>query len=133
MKRGFSLMELLVAIAIVAILATIAIASYRSYALKANRTDAYRTLLAIQLAEEKYRMNSATYGTLAQVWNSVAVTPSGFYQLSISNLSGTTYTITATAQGTQSVDAEDGTSCATITLAFANGVTTRTPAACWLD
>ena len=133
MSKGFTLMETLVAIAIVAILAGLAIHSYRSFALQGNRAEAIQTLLGMQLAEEKYRMNSANYGTLAQVWNGVTTSPSGNYTLSISNISATSYTLTATAAGNQAQDTADGVSCATMVLAYSNGITTRTPAACWMD
>lgn len=129
--KGFSLLELIVAIVIVAILAAIAVSSYRSYILKGNRSDALRTLLAMQMAQEKYRMNNSTYGTLAQVWNGVTTSENGFYTLAISANTATTYTLTATAVGSQANDSEDGTSCTTITLTYSNGTTTRTPAACW--
>ena len=131
--KAFTLVELLIAVAIIAIVAALAVASYRHYLLQGSRTDAMRTLLAIQLAEEKYRMNNTNYGTLAQVWNGVTATEGGHYTLSISNVSGTTFTVTATATGSQSGDAEGGTSCTNLILAYANGTTSRTPAVCWMD
>ena len=130
---GFSLMELLIVVAIVGIIAAIAIPSYQSYLIRSNRSDAIHTMLAMQLAQEKYRMNNTSYGTLAQVWSGVSVTEGGHYNLAISNVSATTYTITATATGSQSGDAEGATSCATLRLAYANGTTTKTPAACWFE
>lgn len=127
--KAFTIFELVVAIVIVAILAVVAIASYRHYILIANRSDAIHALLAIQLKEEAYRTNNTSYGTLAQVWGGVSVTEHGHYSLAVSNLSATSYTITATALGNQAQD----TVCATMTLAHSNGVTTRTPITCWGD
>ncbi len=127
MKTGFTLFELMIALLIVAILAVVAVVSYRSYIVVANRADATQTLLSIQLEEEKYRLNNTTYGTLAQVWGGVSTSEGGYYTLSVSNAAAASYTITATAIGTQVGDTE----CSTITLAYSNGTTTRTPAACW--
>ena len=132
-KQGFSLFELIIALVIVASLAAISVSAYRGYILKSHRSDALHTLLAMQLAQEKYRMNNTTYGTLAQVWNSVTTTEGGYYSLAISGNTATAYTITATAVGTQANDEEDGTSCSTLTLAYSNGTTTKSPAACWLN
>ena len=125
--KAFSLLELVIVIVIVAILAIIATASYRHYILVANRSDALQTLQSIQLAEESYRHNNTSYGTLAQVWGGVATSSEGNYSIAITNASATSYTITATAIGSQTQDAV----CASIVLTHSNGTTTRTPAACW--
>lgn len=130
-KNGFTLIELLMALAILAILSTIAVTSYTSYIRKGRRTDALHTLLAMSLAEEKYRMTNNTYGTLAEVWGSVSTSPQGFYTLSISNVSATSYTLTATAIGNQANDNDGSTSCTPLILAVSNGTTTQTPANCW--
>lgn len=131
-RQGFSLIELLVVIAILGILAIVAIPAYQTYAQKSRRTDAISTLLAIQLAQEKYRTTNATYGNLNQVWGGVTSTPEGHYTLSITGNTATTYTVTATAVGGQSSDNQNGTSCATLTLAYGNGTTTKSPSVCWM-
>lgn len=127
---GFSLVELLVAMVVIALLALLAVPIYNHYLIYSRRTDAMQTLLAIQVTEENYRQANNTYGTLAQVWsgsNSI----SGHYTIAISNVSATTYTITATATGNQTQDTQDGTSCTPMVLAFANNTTTKTPSVCW--
>lgn len=126
-KRAFTLLEIVIAMLVVVILALVAVASYHYYILSANRSDAIQTLLSIQLAEEKHRLQNSTYGTLAEVWGGVATSENGSYAISVSNLSATSYTITATAVGSQTAD----TSCTTITLTYSNGTTTHSPATCW--
>ncbi|MDF1655189.1 MAG: type IV pilin protein [Coxiellaceae bacterium] len=130
-QRAFTLMELVITVAIVAILAAVAIPTFNSYLLKSHRSDAYSSLLSMQLAEERYRASNTSYGTLAQVWNGVTATEGGRYTLAVSNTSATTYTLTATAVGGQASDSEDGTSCATLTITYSAGVESKTPAACW--
>ncbi len=132
-NKAFSLMELMVVLAIVAILAVVAIPAYQTYVRKANRTDAFHTLLAMQLAQEKYRMTNTTYGTLAQVWGGVSSTPAGHYTLTITGNTATAYTLTATATGGQANDKEGATSCTPLVLTYANNTTTKTPAVCWQD
>lgn len=53
---GFSLLEIVAALVLVAILVAIAVPSYNSYQQKSRRSDAIQTLLSIQLAEEQYRL-----------------------------------------------------------------------------
>lgn len=129
---GFTLMELLIALVIIGILAAIAVPVYLHQVRRSRRTDAIHTLLAIQLAEEKYRMNNTSYGTLAQVWSGVTTSQEGYYNLAIEEVTPTYYSIVATAIGDQANDEENGTSCATMTLTYSDGATTRTPADCWL-
>lgn len=130
-QLGFSLIEVTIVVAISAILATVMFSSYNGHVRKSRRTDAMQTLLSIQLAEEQYRTNNTAYGTIAQVWGGVTTAPGGFYNLAISNLSASSYTITATATGDQASDAQNGTSCSTLTLTMSNGTETKTPATCW--
>jgi len=129
--KGFTLIELLVAVAIVAILAVIAIKLYPSQVRQGRRVDGINVLLSISLAEERYRSNNTTYGTLAQVWNGASTSPEGYYTLTISNVSASGYTATATAQGDQANDTFGSTSCATLTLSLANGTISKSPSVCW--
>ena len=130
-QKGFTLIELMVTVLIFGIIAIIATTIYSSYVRKGRRVDAVNALLSMSLAEESYRSTNATYGTLAQVWNGQTASQEGFYTLAISNVSSTTYTLTATAVGDQANDAENGTACAAITLSISNGTITKSPAACW--
>lgn len=132
-QNGLSLMDVVIAMLIIAILTVVAVPAYQTQIMQSHRSDAIQSLFAIQLAEEKYRVTNSSYGTLAQVWGGVSTTESGYYTLSITNVSATTYTITASAVGNQANDTADGSSCASLSLAYASGSTTKSPAACWAD
>ena len=124
-KRGMTIIELLVAIVIIAILALIAVVIYTAQIRNSRRTDAVNTIFSIALAQESYRTTNITYGTLASVWSGVTTSTGGYYTLAISNVAATTYTITATATGDQVNDAQNGTSCSVLTYAhewwYSNG------------
>lgn len=130
-SKGLTLIELIVAVVIVAILAVVSIKIYSTQVRQGRRVDGINVLLNISLAEERYRSNNSTYGTLAQVWNGVSTSPEAYYSLSISGVSATGYTATATAQGDQAKDAVNAVSCTTLTLTMSSGTITKAPSACW--
>lgn len=131
--HGFSLLELMVALVIVGLLTVMSTVLYAQHVKRARRADAIQTLLAMQLAEENYRASNGSYGTLAQVWNSVSTTQGGYYTLTITNVAAASYTLTAQATSTQTSDSENGTACSSLVLAVSAGVETSTPTACWLN
>lgn len=68
-QTGFSLLELMLVVAIIAILGTVGLPVYNEYLLKSQRTEARRALTEIALAQERaYTANgqyAATLGALA--------------------------------------------------------------------
>lgn len=129
--RGFTLIELMIMVVILGILTVVATSLFTSRVREGRRSDAENSLVSMALAEERYRTSNTSYGTLAQVWGGVTTSSGGYYTLSISNVSATGYTLTATANGDQANDKEDNTSCATITYTVSNGSIARSPTICW--
>lgn len=119
--RGFTLVELMIAVVIAAILATIAVPSYMEYVRKSRRAEAMESLYTLQLAQEKWRATNTAYGSLSDLGIN-ALTSSGNYKLAIklpaSPDDQTSYTAVATAvTGTsQADDKANGVSCATMTV-----------------
>jgi len=100
-NKGFTLIELMIVVAVIGILAGIAYPSYQDYILRAKRADAKVALLEVQLAQEKYRANNTTYGTIADLGLS-STSPEDNYAIAITGNTATAYTATATPTGTHS-------------------------------
>ena len=99
-QRGFTLLELMIVVGIIAILAAIAIPTYQNYITRATRTKATRALMDLAGREERYFYSNNRYAaTLASVgYNSPYVesnADSRYYTLSIPAASATSYTLSA--------------------------------------
>ena len=130
-QQGFTLIELMITVVIVAILARIIIPSYQTYVKSAKLNEAYNNLTSFRVQMEQSYQDNNNYGS-----SSCAVAnPTGTYftySCSLAN-SGQSFTATATGNGTQ------GISGYTFTIA-SNGTRTTTafpsatvPASCWLN
>ncbi len=100
-RRGFSLIEILIVIAVVAILVSIAIPNYTAYVLRANRTTAMEAVLESSACLE--RIYSRTRAYIYD--NTCKTTPKGYKKLVIKNVdTGQGYLITAVPKDGQTKD-----------------------------
>jgi type IV pilus assembly protein PilE len=60
-QQGFTLIELMIAVAIIGILATVVMPSYRNYVLESQREDVKGKLLQVIALQERYYLNNFTY------------------------------------------------------------------------
>lgn len=128
--KGFTLLELMIAVAIVAILGSIAIPAYQDSVRKGRRADAMTSLIQIQAQQEKWRANNPQYtSSLSRLGWSGTDSVEGYYTLAISASSANTFTATATPK---SGGPQAGDSCATFTIS-ANGpdISTADKKKCW--
>jgi type IV pilus assembly protein PilE len=95
-SSGFTLIELVVTIAIVAILAAIAIPSYSQYVIRGNIAEAVAGLSDMRVKLEQFFQDQRTYvGACAA--GTVAPLPAGKnFTFTCPTLGATTYTVTAT-------------------------------------
>ncbi|MDE2203449.1 MAG: type IV pilin protein [Burkholderiaceae bacterium] len=131
--RGFTLVELMITVAIVGILAVIAYPSFTSYIQKSRRADGKAALLAAAQKMEQYRSLSNTYAgaTLGASGVYASRSENGYYALSFSVApTQTLYTIQAAPQGGQATDA-----CGTFSYDQAGNKAvsggTLTASSCW--
>ncbi|CAI09028.1 Pilus assembly protein [Aromatoleum aromaticum EbN1] len=129
---GFTLIELMIAVAVVAILAAIAVPSYMESIRKSRRSDATTSLAKIQLAQETYRLNNNSYGTLAALGLG-ATSTEGYYTIAITEgtISTTGYTATANAISGKSQASDSDCTAITMTVTGGGNTVSNTPATCW--
>ncbi len=104
---GFTLIEVVIAMVIVAVLTAIAIPNYTAYIQRSNRSDARSLLAESALWMERFRTENGTYvGAVlpASLSRSPALPAAARYNITAGALTVTTYTLTATAVGTMAAD-----------------------------
>lgn len=102
---GFSLLELLIALAIVAILATITVPSFSGLVAKARRSDAMAGLVQVQLAQQRWRARNPSYTTdLAVLGWSTPESPDGYYRLRVEHADARDFLVLAEPAGVQRSD-----------------------------
>ena len=141
-NRGFTLIELMVVVIVIAILAAIAIPSYLNQTRKARRNAAEDSIHQIALREERYRADNPSYldSSTAANWVLLGGNPSGtYYDYAVTVAAATsvtpaTYSIVATGKSTQlkDVDRSSGASCKDLTYGIdTDGITSKAPTGCW--
>lgn len=107
-EAGFTLVELMITVVVVAILGSMASSAYSNYVMKANRTDATRAMLADAQALQRCYSQNFTYTPTGGCPTPAGTTasPRGLYSITIATPSATAYNITATpAKAPQTKDA----------------------------
>lgn len=105
--HGFTLIEMMVTVAIVGILAAVGYPSYLEHLAKGRRADGRAALVDLAQRMERYYTERSTYAT-ATLGNSgiyPSTSPQGYYTLSIIAKSATAFSIQATPTGSQLHDA----------------------------
>jgi type IV pilus assembly protein PilE len=120
---GFTLIEVMIVVAIIGILSAVAYPSYRQYVIASQRSVAKSTVLDVAARQNQYYSNNKTYtadladlGLTATYYvdgNGSSTSANALYQMTIASGSSLTFDITATPQGSL---ATDDTECARYTM-----------------
>jgi prepilin-type N-terminal cleavage/methylation domain-containing protein len=87
--NGFSLIELMIVVAIVAILAAVAVPAYFNHVLRSRQADAYHNLLDMKAAQEMFLSMENTYA--GPYWPTLPTSGDTFTRLLSFNYADTTY------------------------------------------
>lgn len=124
--RGFTLIEVMVTVAIIGILAAVALPAYGRYVVRAKRAEAQAVMLDIANREEQFLLANRVYADKATLvangWALPARVAANYsYDVTIATDPAPTYLITFTGTGGQAADG-------VLTLSSTGA---RTPAANW--
>ncbi len=127
---GFTMIELMIVVGIVALLVALAVPSYARFARKAHRSEAQQLLMNWANNQEIWRSNNVTYADDLDPPLGFRAPNDDYYDFIIADVAANSYTITATAKvgSNQEKDDQQGISCTPITL---NQSGAKTPDVCW--
>jgi type IV pilus assembly protein PilE len=126
--RGFTVIEVLITLAILGVILAVALPSYQASLRKGRRVEAFTALSNIQQAQERHRSTNPSFTTL--LTEATTATPpglgqpgtrtvGGYYDLALSSVNATTYVATATAvAGTSQTNDGD---CAVLAVRMQGG------------
>jgi type IV pilus assembly protein PilE len=129
-QTGFTLIEVMITVAIVAILSMVAMPSYRDYVIRGNIPEATSRLATKQVQMEQSFQDNRTY--VGGTGCTADTTSSKYFDFSCSAVTATTFTITAAGKGSMTgFSYTINQTGAKTTGAVPSGWSTPSPNTCW--
>ncbi len=126
LSRGFSLIELMIAVAIVSILVAVAYPAYNSYIDRGHRAAAQAVMMDIVNKQQQYLLDRRAYtDDVSDLGIAIPADVSSRYTITIEadNDAPPTFTVSAAPAGVQSDD-----KCGTMTI---DNASVKSPSDCW--
>lgn len=98
--RAMSLIELMLVVVIIGIIASLILPSFKQQIMISRRGDGISQLLQLKIQQESFRIENNSYASSEQL----TLPSSEYYTFSVSDESATTYSLKATAKGSQLED-----------------------------
>ena len=122
-RSGFTMIELMIVLIVVAVLLALAYPSYTQYVRKSKRAEAQQLLMNWSVNQEIWRSNNPQYAGDGDI----SPPTHDNYGFTV-DVATSSFTLTADANGDQANDVEDGQSCDVMTL---NENGQKQPIVCW--
>ncbi|OWW21746.1 type IV pilin protein [Noviherbaspirillum denitrificans] len=131
-STGFTLIELMVAVAIVAILAAVALPSYSNYVMRGRIPQATNNLATMRVKLEQYFQDNRTYIGACAAGTVAPLPTSDDFTYTCPTLTATTYTVQAAGTGkmsgfTYTIDQENTKTTTAVPAGWGTA-----PIACWV-
>lgn len=107
-RKGFTLIELVVAMLIVGLLASLAVPGYREYVMRGNRRAAQAVMMELAARQQQYFVANRTYATADDLGYALPPEVTDKYDFAIDVVAGPPpgFTLTFTPKGSQEGDVE---------------------------
>ncbi len=125
-NRGFTLMELMITVAVIGILAAVGYPAYLDQIRKARRAEAQAALMNISARQQQMLLDTRSYATTIGALNITipnTVLQTYAVTLTVGTATVPTFTATAAPSGSQAAD-----TCGALSI---NQVGTKSPSSCW--